>query len=216
MNAKQFNVLLGTLATILLILIVYTAISGSQRLRTAGVKKEGVGATVVASITPSSQKPKALIFTDKAGLYSVALPKQWEVTADEGTKGVQLSFMTAESLDYRERRDETADGPFTPIYYEAGAKLRIHVTKGEQELTNYGERGGPDTGVILAKHITVDGVGGLYHAFKEPSTQEGQLLNVHLNYQGNNYILTLMYNSLTRPEGEKIFSDILNSFKFSK
>lgn len=213
MNSKQFNVLLGTLTTILLILIVYTAISGSQRLRTAGVKKADVRPTDDASLAIPSQKPKALIFTDKAGLYSVVLPEQWVVTADEGTKGVQLSFMTAESPNYRERRDETSDGPFTPIYYESGAKLRIHVTKGEQEPTFYGENGVSET-VTFTKHITVDGVGGIYRVYKEPSTQEGQLLSVHLNYQGSNYRLTLMHDSRAYPEGEKIFLDVLNSFKW--
>jgi hypothetical protein len=154
--------------------------------------------------------------TDKANLYSVEIQNDWKITANEGEKGVQRSFITAESPDFKSRIDDTIGGPFDAIYFEKGAQLTIHVTKGKEELTHSGEGGGKETGVISKKNITLDGVNGTYYIFKEPSTYQGQLIDAYAIYKNNSYLLRLAYNPDTYPQGEKIFENIINSFRFIK
>src|SRR4030042_6505579 len=66
--------------------------------------------------------------SDQANLYSISIPADWAVVTDEGATGVQLSRIVLESPDFSVFVDEAAEGPFTPIYYETGATLVIHVT----------------------------------------------------------------------------------------
>lgn len=162
----------------------------------------------------TSADSKAQQLTDKANLFSVEIPNDWKIVDNQGAMGVQLSRITAESPDWSYYSDDSYEGPFSPIYFQSGGSLSFHVTEGEEEPTHYGEGGGPKTGVIEEKIVIVSGIEGVYHIFKEPSTFEGQLIDLHINYEGNNYVIRLAYNP-TNFDGEEFFDDLLDSFSFS-
>jgi hypothetical protein len=146
--------------------------------------------------------------SDQANLYSISVPADWSVVTDEGAMGVQLSRIVLESPDFSRSVDETAEGPFTPIYYETGATLVIHVMNTSPGLPYHTE------GVISESDVTIDGVTAPYHVFKEPSTAAGQLLDAHANYGGNYYLFYMGYNPDTCPAGEDLFRAMLASFRF--
>jgi len=184
-----------------------TKVSDSQIQEPAKSSTDSQGATQTDN--------KYVEIVDKASLYSVNIPADWEITSNEGAMGVQLSRILAQSADWSSYSDETYEGPFSPQYYQSGGALQLHVTQGESEPAHYGEGGGPETGVIAKKAVTIDGVEGVYHVFKEPSTFEGQLIDVHINYKGNNYLLRLAYNPANF-NGEEFFDNLLNSVRFLK
>ena len=169
---------------------------------------------------PVSPAPTSAVnttkITDKANLYSVEIPKDWKITRNEGAKGGQLSDITGESPDWKYRVDNSAEGPCTPSYYESGVSFQFHVNNQEDAAAHYGEGGGPDTGVISKKNISIGGVNGVYHVFKEPCTSEGQLVDAHVNYNGNGYLFRFAYNPSKYPQAETAFMNILNSIKFTK
>lgn len=146
--------------------------------------------------------------SDQANLYSISVPAGWSVVTDEGAMGVQLSRIILESPDFSTFVDEAAEGPFTPIYYETGATLVIHVVNTAPGPPYHTE------GVISESDVTIDGVTAPYHVFKEPSTSAGQLLDAHANYGGNYYLFYLGYNPETCPAGEDLFLAMLSSFRF--
>lgn len=155
--------------------------------------------------------------TDKGNLYSVEIPKDWKIIRNEGAKGVQLSNISGESPDWKSRSDVDAEGPCVPHYYESGVFFQFHVENEEDTAGHYGEGGGPDTGVISKKNISVDGVNGVYHVFTEDcGTSEGQLVDAHFNYKGNSYLFRFSYNPAKYPQAETAFMNILNSIKFTK
>ena len=141
-------------------------------------------------------------------LFALTRPAGWDVTLEEGNKGVQRSRLQTESDDFTSHTDESADGPFTPIFYDDGASLDVHVTVGSEQL---------DHGAIVStKTVTVDGVSGTYHVFSEPSTQAGQQLDVHLERNNLAYTFTFTYNPDKDPNGPQIFDEILASFTFAE
>lgn len=160
-----------------------------------------------ATASAQPQNPTQTI-QDSAGLYSIELPEDWQVTL-EGSKGVRLSNLLAQSPDYKVKIDTEAEGPFTPIYYQTGAGLQISVLK--QPLSANPQPAGE---ITQQKPVTVDGVNGTYFVFKEPSTAEGQLLEVRLEKAGRSYTLRLGYNPDTFPGGQALFEQIVASFRF--
>lgn len=164
----------------------------------------------------SEQNINTVKITDKGNLYSVEIPKDWKILMSEGAKGMQLSDMTGESIDWKQYVDENAEGPFSPIYYQSGVSFQFHVNSEEEAPGHYGEGGGPDTGIITTKNIVIGGANGVYHVFKEPSTYEGQLVDAHVNYKGNAYLFRFAYNPASFPQAESLFMTILSSIKFTK
>jgi hypothetical protein len=146
--------------------------------------------------------------SDQANLYSISVPADWAVVTDEGAMGGQVSRIILESADFSVFVDEEAEGPFTPIYYETGATLVIHVM---DTATGPPYHFG---GVISGSSIDIDGVTAPYHVFKEPSTWAGQLLDAHADYGGNYYLFYMGYNPDTCPAGQDLFEAMLGSFQF--
>jgi len=146
--------------------------------------------------------------SDQANLYSISVPADWTVVTDEGAMGVQLSRIVLESPDFSVFVDEAAEGPYTPIYYETGATLVIHVTNVASGPPYHSD------GVISESDVTIDGVTARYHVFKEPSTWAGQLLDAHANHGDNYYLFYLGYNPDTCPAGQALFEAMLDTFQF--
>ena len=161
----------------------------------------------------SADSPQVRI-TDSSKLYSFEIPKNWAIVGQEGAMGVQLSQVTAESLDWQSEADTSAEGPFTPTYYKSGAFIQFHVSNTISSPPYHGASDGPSSGVITTKEITIDGEKAIYHIFKEPSTAEGLLLDAHLTHGGDSYTLRFAYNPTKYPQGEQIFAEILKSIRF--
>ncbi len=127
---------------------------------------------------------------------------------EEGPLGGRISRISVESSDFSVFVDEEAEGPFSPIYYETGAVLVIHVTTPSSSPYHFQE-------LISESEVTIDGEVAPYHVFLEPSTWAGQLIDAHLNHGGNLYEFTLGYNPETCPAGEGLFQAMLDSFQFN-
>jgi hypothetical protein len=158
--------------------------------------------------TASAETAPAQTIQDRAGLYSLELPDDWQVSFEDA-KGVRISSLMAQSPDYKVKIDTAAEGPFTPIYYQAGAGLQVTVL--DQPLSQNPE---PAGAVSEKKSVTVDGVEGTFFAFKEPSTAQGQLLEVRLEKSGRSYTLRFGYNPDTLPGGQALFERIVASLRF--
>lgn len=147
--------------------------------------------------------------SDQPNLYSISVPDGWVTVTDEGAMGMQISRISLESPDYSVFVDEEEEGPFSPIYYETGAVLVIHVTTpSPPPYHGYG-------GVISESEVTIDGVNAPYHVFLEPSTWAGQLIDAHVNQGGSDYLFYFGYNPETCPAGEDLFQAMLDSFQFN-
>ena len=146
--------------------------------------------------------------TDQPNLYSFSVPDDWVIVTDEGAMGAQLSRISLESPDYSVFVDEEAEGPFTPIYYETGATLVIHVMTRPSLPYHF-------QAVISGSDVTIDGVTATYHVFKEPSTFAGQLLDAHAIRDGSYYLFFFGYNPETCPAGDDLFQAMLDSFQFN-
>ncbi len=147
--------------------------------------------------------------SDQANLYTISVPADWAVVTDEGAMGVKISRIILESSDFSRSVDEAAEGPFSPIYYETGATLVIHVMDTAPGPPYHFD------GVISESSINIDGVTAPYHVFKEPSTWAGQLLDAHADYGGNHYLFYMGYNPDTCPAGQALFEAMLDSFQFN-
>jgi hypothetical protein len=147
--------------------------------------------------------------SDQADLYSISVPDGWTLVTDEGPQGVRVSRIEVESPDFSVLIDEAAEGPFSPVYYETGATLVIHVISPPLTPAYH------FSGVISESEVTVDGVTAPYHVFTEPSTRAGQLIDAHLTQGSNYYLFKLGYNPETCPVGEDLFHAILDSFQLN-
>lgn len=168
---------------------------------TPAASPESVPATASAALPTQT-------IQDQAGLYSLELPDDWQVTFEDA-KGVRISSLMAQSPDYQVKIDTAAEGPFTPIYYQEGAILQVTVLN--QPLADNPQ---PAGAISEQKTVTVDGVDGTYFVFKEPSTAQGQLLEVRLEKTKRSYILRFGYNPDTFPGGQARFDQIVASLRF--
>ncbi len=146
--------------------------------------------------------------SDQPNLYSFSVPDGWVTVQDEGAMGGQISRIIVESLDFSVFVDEEAEGPFSPIYYETGATLVIHVMTPSSSPYHFQE-------LISESDVTIDGVTAPYHVFVEPSTWAGQLLDAHADHGGSYYLFYFGYNPETCPAGEDLFQAMLTSFQFN-
>lgn len=143
--------------------------------------------------------------TDASNLYSITLPAGWKVTANEGKRGIRLSYISAESPDFFVRSDESADGPFVPQYYERGAAFGLHAGPGDpNEVMN---RPG-----IASRPIIIDSIPGSFRAQNDPSTMVGQQVDAMIHNEGVTYRFTFVYNPDAYPQGREVFQQILDSF----
>lgn len=163
-----------------------------------------------AMVTDSfpTETPTQLV-NDSAELISLNIPRSWSVVKD-GAQGVRVSGINAESPDFSLRSDDNAQGPFTPTYYESGAQLQISIQGGIQPETDR-----PVGEIIEEKKVKVDGQEADYFRFKEPSTMQGEILDVRLSKDDKSYFFRFVYNPETLPNGEHLFFTIIDSVAFT-
>lgn len=162
--------------------------------------------------TASPRQPATQTISDVSHVLTLELPADWTLTRNEGRKGIQLSFITAQSPDFRFSKDTTTDGPFTPQRYEQGAVFSVHVVRGRNEV---GEEGARTTGLQNVGPITVGGITGTFRAGAGISTVVGRNLDAIVYNNGVNYVFLLSYNPDTYPQGETVFRTILASVRFT-
>ena len=146
--------------------------------------------------------------SDQPNLYSISAPDGWVTVTDEGAMGGQISRISVESPDFSVFIDEEEEGPFSPVYYETGATLVIHVMTPSPPPYHFQE-------LISESNVEIDGVNAPYHVFVEPSTWAGQLIDAHANQGGSYYLFRFGYNPETCPAGEDLFQAMLDSFQFN-
>lgn len=164
--------------------------------------------TPQATPTPDAGAAATQVIQDSAGLYSITLPADWQVSL-EAARGVRVSGLTAQSPDYEVVIDNDAEGPFSPVSYKTGASLQITVTS--EPLA---DNPAPAGQIVQQQPFVLDGVQGTFFVFKEPSTVEGELLELRLEKANRTYHLRWGYNPETLQSGRDLFESILESFRF--
>lgn len=140
-----------------------------------------------------------------SGLYQFIKPGDWHIRSSDVVHGVGHELIL-ETDDFSSHLI-TSDG-FSRKKYDSGATLSIIVIRGEREIKH-------DKNQIFetSNFNFKRGIDGEYHRFSE-SFVLGQLRDVHVNYQGNYYVIRFAYDTESYPEGEKIFKHLLDSFEF--
>lgn len=146
---------------------------------------------------------------DKGNLFAMDVPQSWSVAANENATGGQLSKITVQSSDFRSHDSDSG------IVYDAGVRLTVTVTKGEN---NYFQspNGGHGTFFVNNQEADISNLKGPLHTYKSSADPNQQLLDAHLVYGGNTYLFQFAYNSKLLRTGEAPFQfrEILASVKF--
>ena len=150
---------------------------------------------------------------DPSGLYQFAKIDGWRIRSSvvapgNVSLGGQASQLILETEDFRSHMVNN-DG-FSRKKYDSGATLNITVIKGEREIDH-----GNAQIFESSKFNFKGGMDGEYHRFSEP-TFLGQLRDIHINHQGNYYVIRFAYDTESYPEGEKVFKQLLDTFEFSE
>jgi len=148
---------------------------------------------------------------DPSGLYQFAKIDGWRIRSSvvapgNVSLGGQASQLILETEDFRSHMVNN-DG-FSRKKYDSGATLNITVIKGEREIDH-----GNAQIFESSKFNFKGGMDGEYHRFSEP-TFLGQLRDIHINHQGNYYVIRFAYDTESYPEGEKVFKQLLDTFEF--
>lgn len=148
---------------------------------------------------------------DPSGLYQFTKIDGWRIRSSvfapgQVPLGRQVSQLILETDNFSSHMVNN-DG-FSRKKYDSGATLNITITRGEFEIDHGNAQIFENPKVNLK-----GGVDGEYHRFSE-STFLGQLRDVHVNYQGNYYVIRFAYDIENYPKGEKVFKQILDSFEF--
>lgn len=157
-------------------------------------------------------QPGVQVVTDASSLFTIDLPVDWHITRNEGRKGIQLSFLGAQSPDFLLTLDETAEQPFVPRRYERGAEFSAHVVRGRSDVVEEGAR---TVGLLESSPVTIGGVSGVLRAGAGISTVQGRNLDAIIHRDGLNYIFTFGYNPATTPDGDHMFRALLASIQFT-
>ena len=147
---------------------------------------------------------------DPSGLYQFTKFDGWRIRSSvfakrEVSSGDQVSQLILETENFRSHM-VNSDG-FSRKKYDSGATLNITVIKGEREVDHGNAQ------IFESSKFNFRVASGEYHRFSEP-TFLGQLRDVHINRQGNYYIIRFAYDIENYPEGEKVFKQLLDSFEF--
>lgn len=143
---------------------------------------------------------------DKAGLYSVEVPQSWVVEAQEAGRNNKISYLALKSSYFSSR--ETAGKK----YYDAGAKFSVSVTAGENKNVLEGNSG--HTGLIKTGKDSGEGGEYVYHIFKDPDSENGDVIDGHMIRNGNTYLFSIAYNPQTFTDAEYTFREIMYSVEF--
>jgi hypothetical protein len=150
------------------------------------------------------------MINDKAGLYSVQIPNNWEILINESARGSIISNFIAQSSYFKSRKNEK-----NLEYIDAGARLSIQIFKGENKI-GFSEKGGHVDFISSRKDINVNGKENTGHIFKEPKYPNAQIMDGHVIYGGNTYLFRLTYNPENFSDAEFTFREIVESLKFLK
>jgi hypothetical protein len=150
-------------------------------------------------------------FTDASGvkkiveptdLYQLLIPEDWNYTFNP-VAGIRLSELEVNSPDVNVVVEES-EGPHANIYYKNGVSMGFTVVEDETPL------GEPFPDLITQRRtVYFNGIEGTDYIFKEPSTAEGELRQVHISHNGKNYVLRFGYADDTyRDAIERIIANL--------
>ncbi len=146
------------------------------------------------------------IVSDRAELYSLEVPQSWAVVLNESGKNSKFSNLVMQSAYFSAR--ETGEKK----YYDAGAKFSASVTAGENK--NVLEGNGGHKNLIKSGNDNGGGEEYTYHIFKDPDSENGQIIDGHIIRGGNTYLFAMAYNPKTFTDAEYTFKEIMYSVKF--
>lgn len=146
------------------------------------------------------------VVNDEARLYSLEVPQSWIIVSSEGDKNNKLSNLVMQSSYFS--TSETAGKK----YYDAGAKFSASVTAGENK--NFLEGNGGHKNLIKNGKDSEGSGEYIYHIFKDPDSENGQVVDGHIIRGGNTYLFTMIYNPQTFTDAEYTFKEIIYSVKF--
>ncbi len=146
------------------------------------------------------------VVNDETRLYSLEVPQSWVVVLNEGNRGNQVSRLILQSSYFS--ASETGEKK----YYDAGAKFSVSITAGENKNVLEGNGGHAD--LIKIGKDKGEGVEYAYHIFKDPDSENGQIIDAHIIRGGNTYLFTMIYNSQTFTDAEYTFKEIMYSVRF--
>ena len=147
--------------------------------------------------------------SEKSGLFSLVVPKSWNIISEEGTNEKQLSKIIVES-PYFSQRIEAGN-----IFYDNGAQLTIQVMQGEDQNAKL-SGGGHGSLLIKKVNIDVSGQKAEYHIINDSNVKDGEIIDAHILHNGNTYNFRLVDNPRIFTNGEFSFQEILRSFQFLK
>lgn len=147
--------------------------------------------------------------TVKGKYFTIKLPQDWKVDFEDA-KGIRLNELLANSPDFKVHADTTVtSSPFTPIYFDSGAKLDILVERGQLSVKE------KLNGTVLSEEkVSIAGVTTTLSTYVEPSTQVGELFDAKISHAGNGYIFRMAYNPQNFKDAKQFFKDVLASFRF--
>ncbi|HOW60161.1 MAG TPA: hypothetical protein P5548_00025 [Candidatus Moranbacteria bacterium] len=149
------------------------------------------------------------LIKEKSGLFSLKIPKSWNVINEEGPDKKQISKIVIENSRFLQHNEDNQ------IYYDDGAQLVIQVVRGENKNTNLSDSPN-DQMVVKTGNINVGSYKSKYNIIKDNNVKKGEIINAHVMHNGNIYNFQLVDNPSTFSNGEFSFQEILQSFQFLK
>lgn len=145
---------------------------------------------------------------DKKKLYSIEIPENWVVTTDQDQVGKQLSRLVVSNKIFSERNIAS------DIFYDNGAQLSIQVLS--EELSSAKNADGNHGKMLVEKKSSTIG-NGLFnvHVITDPKVKNGKIIDAHVLHGGKTFEIRFVYNAEKFAEGEFVFGEIMNSFKFT-
>lgn len=149
------------------------------------------------------------LIKEKSGLFSLKIPKSWNVINEEGPDKKQISKMVIENSRFLQHNEGNQ------IYYDDGAQLVIQVVRGENKNTNLSDSAN-DQMIIKTGNINIGSYKSEYNIIKDNNVKIGEIMDSHVIHNGNTYNFQLVDNPSTFSNGEFSFQEILQSFQFLK
>jgi len=149
------------------------------------------------------------LVNEKSGLFSISVPKSWNVISEDGASGNQISKIVIDSPSFSERIEGGN------IFYDNGAEFSIQVIRGEQTSAKLSD-GGHGKMMIKKENTDVASEKTNYHVISDAAVKEGEIIDAHVLHDGNTYNFRLVDNPKIFIDGEFSFQEMLRSFQFLK
>lgn len=133
------------------------------------------------------------LISDPNQLYQILIPDDWAFNFQPPVD-IQLASLEARSADLEvESKDE--GGPHDNVYYKNGIAMRLNVM--DDDSANYP----PFPNRIREQYdVMYSGIQGTEYIFTQPSTVEGEELQLQMYYDGKSYLLGFAYANDTYRE----------------